>query len=110
MCKEETLNRDILQAAIENGRIEWQRHALERILERNISRQDVFNVLGTGEEIEDYANDTPFPSALLFGWKGEEPIHVVVALDSIGQQGYIITVYRPDLEHFTPDFRTRRNR
>jgi len=110
VCKEETLNRDILQAAIENGRIEWQRHALERILERNISRQDVFNVLGTGEEIEDYANDTPFPSALLFGWKGEEPIHVVVALDSIGQQGYIITVYRPDLEHFNPDFRTRRNR
>ena len=56
-------------------------------MERGISRQDVFNVLLTGEEIEDYPNDTPFPSALLFGWKGHEPIHVVVALDSIGQQG-----------------------
>jgi len=70
--KEKILNRDILQAAIENGRIEWQRHALERILERDISREDVFNVLLTGEEIEEYANDTPFPSALLFGWKGNE--------------------------------------
>ncbi len=50
-------------------------------------RQDVCNILRTGEEIEDYANDTPFPSALLFGWKGAEPIHVVVALDSITQQG-----------------------
>ena len=82
---------------------------MERILERAISRQDVFNVLGTGEEIEDYASDSPFPSALFFGWTGDEPIHVVVALDSIGKQGYIITVYRPDLEHFNPDFRTRRN-
>ena len=80
------------------------------MLERDISRQDVFKVLLTGEEIEEYANDTPFPSALLFGWKGNEPIHVVVALDSIGQEGYIITVYRPDLEHFNPDFRTRRKR
>jgi len=80
------------------------------MLERDISRQDVFNVLLTGEEIEEYANDTPFPRALLFGWKGNEPIHVVVALDSIGQEGYIITVYRPDLEHFNPDFRTRRKR
>ena len=80
------------------------------MLERDISRQDVFNVLLTGEEIEDYANDIPFPSALLFGWKGSEPIHVVVALDSTGQQGYIITVYRPDLEHFNPDLKTRRNR
>jgi hypothetical protein len=95
---------------IENRRIEWQRHALERMFERDISRQDVFHVLLTGEEIEDYSDDKPFPSALLFGWKGNEPIHVVVALDSIGQQGYIITVYRPDLEHFNPDFRTRRNR
>ena len=77
---------------------------MERILERGISRQDVFNVLLTGEEIEEYINDTPFPSALLFGWKGNEPIHVVVALDSIGQQGYIVTVYRPDLEQFNPDF------
>ena len=73
MGKENTLNRDTLHAAIENGRIEWQRHALERILERGISRQDVFNVLLTGEEIEEYANDTPFPSALLLGWKKNEP-------------------------------------
>ena len=80
------------------------------MLERGISRQDVFNVLLSGEEIEDYANDTPFPSAVLFGWKGNEPIHVVVALDPTGQQGYIITVYRPDLEHFNPDLKTRRNR
>ncbi len=80
------------------------------MFERDISRQDVFNVLLSGEEIEDYANDTPFPSALLFGWKGNDPIHVVVALDSTRQQGYIIAVYRPDLEHFNPDLKTRRNR
>ncbi|WP_342348614.1 DUF4258 domain-containing protein [uncultured Nitrospira sp.] len=70
--------------------MEWQRHALERILDRDISRQDVLNILRTDEEIEDYANDTPFPSALFFGWKGAEPIHVVVALDSIPQQDTLL--------------------
>jgi len=32
------MDREKLKAAIENSRIEWQRHALERMMERGISR------------------------------------------------------------------------
>ena len=80
------------------------------MLERGVSRRDVFAVLLSGEEIEDYPNDTPFPSALFLGWKGRDPLHVVVALDSTTQQAYIITTYRPDLDHFEADFKTRKPR
>ena len=52
--------------AIKNKRIEWQRHSLERMLERNISRSAAIEVVLNGEIIEKYSQDKPFPS-LLFG-------------------------------------------
>lgn len=110
LSREGELDKNSLRNAIENGQIEWQLHALERMLERGVSRRDVFQVLLSGEQIEDYPNDDPFPSALFLGWKENEPLHIVVALDSVNQRGYIITTYRPDLEHFEPDFKTRRKR
>lgn len=77
-------------------------------MQRGISRSDVFAVLLSGEEIEDYPDDQPFPSALFLGWTETEPLHVVAAIDPASRWAYIITTYRPDLEHFEPDFKTRR--
>ena len=59
--------------------------------------------------IEDYPDDKPLPSALLLGWVEEQPLHVVSALNSDNKTGFIITVYKPDLEHFKSDFKTRRH-
>jgi hypothetical protein len=78
------------------------------MFEGSVSRNDVFDVLLTGEQIEDYPDDKPFPSALFLGWMADEPLHVVAAIDRESNWAYIITVYRPDLEHFEPDFKTRR--
>ena len=39
------MNRDNLLVALENGCIEWQRHALEQMMERGISRETVKEVL-----------------------------------------------------------------
>lgn len=75
---------------------------------RGVRLTDGGSLIDSGEEIENYPQDTLFPSALPLGWRGNEPIHVVVALNSKRQQGYVITVYRPDLEHFYSDFKTRR--
>lgn len=61
------MDRQRLREAVENGRIEWQRHALERMLERGVSRRDVFSTLLSGEQIEDYPHDRPFPSVLFLG-------------------------------------------
>lgn len=65
-------------------------------------------LLLTGEIIEDYPDDKPFPTALFLGWLQEEPFHVVTALDPVSGYCFVITVYRPDLDHFEPDYKTRR--
>ena len=50
--------------SVKNRRIEWQRHSLERMLERNISRAAVIEVVLNGEIIEEYSQDKPFQSVL----------------------------------------------
>ena len=39
---------------------------------------------------------------------GQQPLHVVAAVDVEAGIGYVITAYRPDLEHFEADYKTRR--
>jgi len=102
------MNNEVLIESIKNGRIEWKRHALERMMEKSITRSAVKKVLIEGELIEDYPDDKPFPSGLFLGWIEGEPLHVVVALDFDNKWSFIITAYRPDLEHFEPDFKTRK--
>jgi hypothetical protein len=75
---------------------------------RSIARADVLTVLATGEVVEDYPDDTPYPSALVLGFAGTRPLHVVVALDKRGPDAYGITVYEPSPDKFEPDWKTRR--
>lgn len=104
----ESLDIDQLRAAARQGRLEWQRHALERMVERGITRADVLEVLFSGERIEDYPGDRPLPRALFLNWVRGRPLHVVAAFDMDNRTVAIITTYEPTLEYFEADFRTRR--
>jgi hypothetical protein len=64
--------------------------------QRTISEVEVRHVIGTGETVEDYPDDTPYPSRLVLGWSGSRPIHVVVADNIDDQENIVITVYEPD--------------
>lgn len=98
---------DGLRRSVDEGRLQWQVHALERLLERGLSRQQVERAIMNGEVIETYPQDRPFPSCLMLHSQ-PEPLHVVVAFDPGARICHIITAYAPDTEHFEPDFRTRR--
>lgn len=96
-----------LRSAVEAGRVYWHRHALERILERNISLTAVIEEISKGEVIDVYRTDRPHLSALIL-YRGAEPMHVVAAADPSANVCHVITAYEPDLARFEPDFRTRR--
>jgi hypothetical protein len=78
------------------------------MFQRRISVDDVRHVLSTGEVVEDYPNDTPYPSRLVLGWCGSRPIHVVAAENVETRETIVITVYEPDLTQWEPGFRRRR--
>jgi hypothetical protein len=73
-----------------------------------VARQQVKKILMEGDVIASYQDDSPFPSLLLNGRSGRDVLHVVVAFDETESYCYVITVYRPDLEHFENDLKTRR--
>jgi hypothetical protein len=60
-----------------------------------------------GEVIEAYPADRPYPSCLILLVE-VEPVHVVAAADPVAEICHVITAYRPDLEHFEPDLKTRK--
>lgn len=105
-----SLDENLLRNILRGGRYEWRKHVLERLAERGILQGDVLKALFAGERIEDYPEDTPYPSGLYLGWVKDKPLHAVVSLDAEREWAYIITAYEPDLEHFEADFKTRRKR
>ena len=61
-----------------------------------------------GEVIEDYPDDTPYPSSLVLGWIDSRPVHVVLANNTLDGVHVVVTLYEPDDVRWQPDFRRRR--
>ena len=100
---------DELKKYISENAIRWSAHCLERMQERDISRADVKKCVLEGEIIEDYPDDFPNPSCLIFGYNVNGRIlHIVAGCDNINI--YIITAYYPDTKKFEDDLKTRRKR
>ena len=78
------MNLEIYQKLCAESKILWTQHCLQRMQERDISRADVKNGIATGEIIEDYPDDFPNPSCLIFGYNVNGRIlHIVAGCDNI---------------------------
>lgn len=63
----------------------------------------------SGEIVEQYPDDFPFPSCLIFGYASDNRIIHVVISDE-GESGRIITAYIPNTTKFENDLKTRKER
>ena len=89
-------------------RLVFRLHAVQRMFERRISADDIIHVLGTGEVIESYPDDEPYPSRLVLGWIRQRPLHIVAAYHAAEDETIVITVYEPDPALWDETFRRRR--
>ena len=90
-----------------DSNIKWAKHCLERMQERDISISDVESCLQTGEIIENYPNDFPHPSCLIFGHtKNKTILHIVVGSDN--NSLFFITAYFPSTDKFENELKTRK--
>jgi hypothetical protein len=92
-----------------NSNIIFRVHALQRMFERSISLKKVRQLLEAGETIEDYSSEMPEPSRLILGFQGKHPIHIVASENSKANEITIITVYTPDRNRWSKDFKSRRS-
>jgi hypothetical protein len=78
------------------------------MFERGVSAEEVRTVVRTGETIENYPEDLPYPSRLVLGWSRGRPLHVVVADNTERAETIVITAYEPDAALWERDFRRKR--
>lgn len=84
-------------------------HARIRLLERNISIDDIINGINTGEIIKQYPDDKPLESCLILGLSVKKNyIHIVVSCDV--NFIYLITAYFPNPDIWETNFKTRKGR
>lgn len=94
--------------AIRNHRVRITNHAYDEAQEDSIIFDEIFFSVIQGEIIEDYPDDTPYPSCLIYGntFHGG-PVHSVWAYNNESKWAVLITVYRPDPRRWI-DWKKRR--
>jgi hypothetical protein len=80
-----------------------------RLHGRHLTRQDILAAVSTYEIIEAYPEDKYLPSYLVLAENYGVGFHVLFATDIENDNIRVVTAYRPDLEEWEPDLRTRRN-
>jgi len=94
--------------AIHCEKIRISDHADEECHNDGLTFDDVFASVLSGKIIEEYPEDKPYPSCLIYGRNFKnEPIHSVWGYNPEKEAGVLITVYRPDPARWI-DFKRRR--
>lgn len=86
-----------IKKAIERNRVNITKHARDEAKNDSLILDEILLSTCNGEIVEDYPDDKPFQSCLIFGKSSyDDPIHSVWAYDSSTKIAVLITVYRPD--------------
>jgi len=100
-----SLDLESIRKLMEQGRFIISSHARTRMFQRNISTDEIKDIVLRGEIVEEYADDRPCPSALILGFLQDNPYHIVVA--QCEDHVRILTVYVPAEDRWIR-WRTRR--
>ena len=97
----------MLRSINQPEKIALTEHARLRLYERKIRISDIICCIETGEVIEQYNDDKPFPSCLILGEDTEGKLfHTVVSSDT--ESLFLITAYYPDAGRWESGYRNRR--
>lgn len=73
-----------------------------------IFEKEVYEAVCSGEVIEEYLDDKPYPSVLIYGKTADNrPLHMVCAYDESENLAIVVTVYHPNPKLWI-DYRRRK--
>jgi len=100
-----------IQECFKSYRVYYSRHARDEMEGEEsgvIKDEEVFETVLTGKIIENYPEDEPYPSCLIYGRTFKNrPLHVVCSYADEENLSIIITVYQPHPERWV-DFTRRK--
>lgn len=86
----------------------FTRHARKRILEWRFGMDEVESAAASATVVEEYPDDTPYPSCLVLGWAGSRPLHIVLAGPTSEGDTVVVTLYGPDPAEWEAGFTRRK--
>jgi hypothetical protein len=96
--------------ALGTHRVRVSSHALREAEADGLLLRQIEVATEGGECIEDCPTDPRGPSCLILGRWRDVPIHALWGFDEPSRQAILITVYLPDAQRWSDDFRKRRPR
>ncbi|MBZ0109261.1 MAG: DUF4258 domain-containing protein [Candidatus Scalindua rubra] len=96
-----------IKSNVRDGKYRFTIHALERRIERDISKNEVEDSILNGEIIEEYPQDKYLPSCLILGYtRAKRPLHIQITCNPV----WVITCYDPSEKpgEWSSDFKRRR--
>ncbi len=100
------LNIEVIRKYILERKVNWTKHCLNRLNQREILISEVKMAISNGKIIEYYDDDYPYPSCLILGHNADnEIIHVVCGVSD--ELVHMITAYYPDNSKWQEDMKTR---
>ena len=106
---EDLLNIEIIREYISKRKVDWTKHCLNRLNQRNIQISDIKTAINNGKIIEYYYDDYPYPSCLILGYNtNNKIIHIVCGISE--GTAHIITAYYPNTDKWEEDMKTRREK
>ena len=98
---------DEIRAKFAQDEFEFSKHATDQTILRDITVQEIREIVMAGEIIEDYPDDKYGPSCLILGFtRARRPIHLQCSYPS-RPIIKVVTVYEPDPAEWV-DYRVRR--
>lgn len=105
----EKLEIEKIKQLVREDKIRWTNHAIIRLFQINITQEDIQSAILNGEIIEEYENDYPYASCLVYGINIENKVlHIVCGMNE--SELWIITAYYPDNVSWENDLKTRREK
>ncbi|MBO4292941.1 MAG: DUF4258 domain-containing protein [Clostridia bacterium] len=105
--QDDLLNIETIKEYILKKKVDWTKHCLNRLQQRNIKIAEIKTAINNGKIIEYYYDDFPYPSCLVLGYNvNKRMLHIVCGMseDTI----HMITAYYPDTTKWKEDLETRR--
>jgi len=89
-----------IKEIFKSNKVFYTAHAKEEMRSEEfgvITENEVFKAIQVGKLIEEYPDDHPYPSILIFGRTAKNrPIHIVCAYSESEHLAIIVTAYEPD--------------
>ena len=97
-----------IHRCVRERKVFWTYHVNMRPAGRHILRDELFEAIESYEIIESYPEDKYLPSYLVWAASEGGPFHVLFGVDVEGDNVRIVTAYRPNVDEWESDLRSRK--